>query len=189
MVKEVKENWIKAGLPTVLDQAIKSKVKKLHDEYSKLRKNSNVTVFEKKLVSLFDIAATDIVSQVYKDKLRTPEVRQSDLDFLKDQREGRLQVLGSEDRKYRKKVENRAKREVECQKRKQAEKENVKDGSNITIDDGDDSDDVEDDNDMNFESKGEPSKKRKKWSLSQLSFQLNVLDRSLLNWQNQTRFL
>ena len=62
--------WKKAGFKTVTDVLIKHKITKLHQDYSKLRKNSNTSKILEKVQSCFDIGSKDLKDVTEKDRKR-----------------------------------------------------------------------------------------------------------------------
>ena len=126
VVKSVSNFWQKAGIPTLTDKNIKSRIIQLYERYCKLRKSiskktetqkENVKKFSDSLDDLFDIAVEDVET-----KLKNEE----DLQFLQLQRNGGHGSLGSVDRKQDQKNRRVAERkEAEKRRKDAAAKHNV----------------------------------------------------------------
>lgn len=110
LVKEIKQSWLKAGFPTLKDSTIKSKLLKLHAEYSKLRKSSKKRVqeFEAKCRKLFDIGAVDLREFIKADRKRDKCSKEEDLSFLEDQHGQRKQKMDKVDGVYASRCEKSA---------------------------------------------------------------------------------
>ena len=84
-----------SGLPVIKDQNILGKVLKIYDTKQKLTKNksrqsstedSKRIKFKVEMESILDISAPDIIEKIEKDRLRSEQAKQEDMDFLMDQR-------------------------------------------------------------------------------------------------------
>ena len=65
---------------------------------------------------LFDIKSTELVSEIEKDRLRLAEDKVEDLKFYEDQKKNRKMFLGEHDDAYKKKCDDKKKRELANEK-------------------------------------------------------------------------
>ena len=119
VLKNVEPFWNVAGIKCQdirKNDPPKKKLRDLIQEYLYIKKNKDnedYDVFKKAnfykniLGKLFDIAARDAEKTIENDKLRSQLAKEEDLQFLADQRSERKFVLGSVDRNYTRKIENK----------------------------------------------------------------------------------
>ena len=129
VVSAVSEYWSKAGIPSISHQAISAKVLKLLDEWKQVCKDkqrvnaaalSKREAFVEKLNMLFDIAAADAIQAIQGDRLRSPEARQSDIDFYLDQKGKRIGYMSRLDDIHKNAVERKKKREEDEIRKREA---------------------------------------------------------------------
>lgn len=121
LLGELKLLWVKASIPIISDQQIKSKLKDLHQKYRNLKKpmksrnsanmHRKVEDFrdslEKKLFDIASCKCSDYLLCKCKNKIPTREH-----DFIEDQRHDRKMIIGSVDKVVTKKLERSLYRKI-----------------------------------------------------------------------------
>ena len=160
LLNMVKQKWNAAGFPTISDRCIQKKIKDLHNVHSSLRESRpgpKATLFLDNAPKLFDIAHPDLITIIEKDRNRTPKAKEEDIDFYKAKLDGKFGKLGNcEDLQYKEKVDKklgRLRRETELREKERLM--NAQDQS-ISLDDGTE----EEDNEENIYSDYEPIPKK-----------------------------
>ena len=132
LVAEVEILWRKAGFPTVSGSAVRERILKLVNEQKLLKKSvrlakkkdakeEKIQKFEKDNNKLFDIGVKNLEELVKNDRLRSQEKKDSDIEFLNDQKSKRKMFMEEEDTVYTEKVSKKMKRKEEEVARKEHE--------------------------------------------------------------------
>jgi len=142
--REVEEIWSKASIPVVSHHRVLHMLRAYHDKYKKVLKpiknkqrqnreksQDNVNRFRNESKVLFDIAACKCKLFTTCTCAKDRKVPTSEQQFLCDQRNDRLMVISSIDRKASKKINEKLKRKSEEQKRAAKYARSAEDGKNI----------------------------------------------------------
>ena len=113
ILDKIKQPWIKAGFQIISDISIKKNLDSLIQAYRNLAKNAKRNSskdqekqkeFQEDIQKVFWIGIPDLRNSIKKNKVRSERAKLEDLAFLDDQEGPRKYYIGSEDKKFSKKV-------------------------------------------------------------------------------------
>ena len=133
---EVRKLWDMAGILTVLDSNLKKRMDVLLKGYQSIIKDSRANRHSKKaeqkrklwleeVDSLFDCASSTAEKAINTSRFLEKEDKETDIDFLEDQRTARQQYIGMKDESFVEKLEDKDEREKAVSNSVEKEKNRV----------------------------------------------------------------